>query len=401
MELRSEQFFDDEGILAKKDWLIFRKPEKKDLMGYIEAFGVRSPGLAKEYLRDDEWGQSLRDSYWEAVEDQDALFCTIETERGKFCGYCNIHRLSENPPEIGIDLLPAYQGRGIGPRAVNALMDAFEKKAGCTAFVAEIEPENKNSQKMFRRLGFAPAGITTFLIKDPTMLEAFEESRMDEITDDMHYLAEEFGVEPRKLLSHLLVFKREDVSGSPHIPETHRKYNLLPDSRKDHYEVFSYPPELNDIDSRIWLSKHPDFDEENEMRGALIMPYGERSYGTYNAVLDGYIAEFALADPQLADDLRSLKEKVRKMNVKENWSVVKYTGPDLPRALGLKNGQCYYWPCSLENPEYEGVIDEEEFTSYLYPCDPDCWEILEDPTGMAERALSGKADTVIHRSKRP
>ena len=43
---------------------------------------------------------------------------------------------------------------------------------------------------------------------------------------------------------------------------------------------------------------------------------------------------------------------------------------------------------------YEGVIDNEEFTSCLYPCDPDSWEVVLDPTGMATRALSGEADTV-------
>lgn len=41
----------------------------------------------------------------------------------------------------------------------------------------------------------------------------------------------------------------------------------------------------------------------------------------------------------------------------------------------------------LDNPVYEGVIDNEEFTSYLYPTDSDLWEILEDPTGMAYRTI--------------
>ena len=36
---------------------------------------------------------------------------------------------------------------------------------------------------------------------------------------------------------------------------------------------------------------------------------------------------------------------------------------------------------------YRGVIDDEEFTAYLYPTEPDLWEILEDPTGMAYRTL--------------
>ena len=34
------------------------------------------------------------------------------------------------------------------------------------------------------------------------------------------------------------------------------------------------------------------------------------------------------------------------------------------------------------------MIDEEEFTAYQYPTDPSAWEILLDPTGMAQRTLS-------------
>ena len=34
-----------------------------------------------------------------------------------------------------------------------------------------------------------------------------------------------------------------------------------------------------------------------------------------------------------------------------------------------------------------GVIDDEEFTAYLYPTEPHLWEILLDPTGMAYRTL--------------
>ena len=87
----------------------------------------------------------------------------------------------------------------------------------------------------------------------------------------------------------------------------------------------------------------------------------------------------------------------KRMNVKEDWSVVRYVGheyDDKPRVFGLTRGRCYYWPCSKERPVYEGVIDDEEFTSYLYPCDAECWEIVLDPTGMAARALAGDADTL-------
>ena len=99
--------------------------------------------------------------------------------------------------------------------------------------------------------------------------------------------------------------------------------------------------------------------------------------------------------PEVAEAIESLGTKMKLMNVKEDWSVVRYVGSQFVDDVipHLTKGRCYYWPCSRENPVYEGVVDNEEFTSYMYPCDKDSWEILEDPTGMAARALAGDADT--------
>lgn len=47
----------------------------------------------------------------------------------------------------------------------------------------------------------------------------------------------------------------------------------------------------------------------------------------------------------------------------------------------------YYWPTRRENPVYCGVIDDEEFTAYLYPTEASLWQILSDPTGMARRTI--------------
>ena len=55
--------------------------------------------------------------------------------------------------------------------------------------------------------------------------------------------------------------------------------------------------------------------------------------------------------------------------------------------LGLHKGRYYYWPCSAANPEFSGIIDDEEFTAYLYPTEPELWEIVLDPTGMAHRTI--------------
>ena len=93
--------------------------------------------------------------------------------------------------------------------------------------------------------------------------------------------------------------------------------------------------------------------------------------------------------------LRNYREHVHRMNVKENWSVMKYLGETTSNCLGLTKGRHYYWPCSVENPEYEGVIDDEEFTSYLYATAPKLWEITEDPLNMASSVLLGKSKSAV------
>ena len=182
----------------------------------------------------------------------------------------------------------------------------------------------------------------------------------------------------------------------PYIPAEHVEYDLLPRCRKNGGEVFSYPAELEAIDEL--LSKH-EYAEDPERRISLLIPYGERSYFCYLNRLTSYIEKYRELDPDLSELIEWLVGAMRRANVKENWSIVRYIGDQYDevesgQSNGLTRGRCYYWPCSKEHPVYEGVIDNEEFTSYLYPCDPDSWEIVSDPTGMASRALAGEADTV-------
>lgn len=179
----------------------------------------------------------------------------------------------------------------------------------------------------------------------------------------------------------------------PYIPEGHRKYDLLPFRREHGGEVFSYPAELNAIDDLLSEYEKNGANEEGQCI-SLLMPYGKESYREYYNELEGYADKYRPIEPELSNALLVLRDTIKSMNVKEQWSVVRYVGEDRGIGFSLTPGRCYYWPSSFEHPEYEGVIDDEELTSYLYPCDADCWEILEDPTGMAEKALAGGANTV-------
>ena len=191
-----------------------------------------------------------------------------------------------------------------------------------------------------------------------------------------------------------------------YIPEAHKKYNLLPVSTEEGWEVFSYPSALeNEISKMLPDDEH-------------VIPYGYKSYAAFDEKLDSYIAKYGKSAGvlnKLGHKLLSYKEAIHRMNIKENWSVLKYVGESTPNMFGLTHGKYYYWPCSIECPEYKGVIDDEEFTAYLsYEVSSEppqslnnaqftsysessttkvLWEIAEDPTGMAAKTLASRSST--------
>ncbi len=164
-----------------------------------------------------------------------------------------------------------------------------------------------------------------------------------------------------------------------YIPKAHEKYNLLPLCQTIGGEVFSYPSDLlNDIDKLL-----PE--------GEGLIPYGYNSYYEFDVQIDLYINKYGVTNHKLntfGELLSTYKEFIHQMNIKENWSILKYVGKATPNCIDLTPGRFYYWPCSIENPKYEGVIDDEEFTSYLYMISAEQWVIAEDPLGMAASVLN-------------
>jgi len=184
-----------------------------------------------------------------------------------------------------------------------------------------------------------------------------------------------------------------------YIPETHKKYNLLPRCTEHGGEVFCYPSVEKEISAILPEGEH-------------VIPYSYDSYADFYEQLDCYIEQYGKdygRINELGQMLEKYKIEIQKMNVKEKWSVLRYVGESTSDLFGLTHGRYYYWPCSVEHHNFEGVIDDEEFTSYIcYAIESpvisdkdvvirggklatytgtDIWEIAEDPTGIASRVL--------------
>ena len=63
-------------------------------------------------------------------------------------------------PEIGYGVLEAYQGRGYGTEAVRLALRWAFRHSDIHAVEAETEPGNGASQRVLRKCGFRPMGIT-------------------------------------------------------------------------------------------------------------------------------------------------------------------------------------------------------------------------------------------------
>lgn len=159
----------------------------------------------------------------------------------------------------------------------------------------------------------------------------------------------------------------------PYIPEEHKKFNVLPYCTEHGGEVFDYPSKLVD--------KLGDYFPED----VIFIPYGYKSYEEYFDYLREYREKTSDEEAKKLFDL--LDEEIKKLNRKEEWSICRYVGKPMSTVHGLEPKQCYYWPCCKDDPHYHGVIDNEEFTTYWYPTDPEIWEVVWDPTGMAQRTL--------------
>lgn len=194
-----EKFWDAGTISCLNGGLILRKVEEADRDGYIGL--QKAYNLMKSMLKE----ETYYDMVWREHQEPKALMFSIIKD-GQYIGYCGIKNTSQEPWEIAIEILPDWTNQGIGRIAIDGMLDAVIVRLGINQFRVRIDPGNHASQKMFEKLGAIPNGISEFLIHDKATLEKCEEDNLHLIDADTISLAGKFGVEPRKLLSHILEY---------------------------------------------------------------------------------------------------------------------------------------------------------------------------------------------------
>ena len=198
--VKVKEMFWASGNFASSDETITLRPvNNSDREGFLDI--QREYSVMKTMLKE----EIYCDMVWKEHTEDKSIMCAILKDGG-YIGYCGVNNITLEPWEIAIEIKPEWTKRGIGAIAVRAMLDQFKLRLGVVTFKIRIDPSNYSSQKMFERLGAVPNGIAELWIHDQEMLEKCEEDNLHYIDDKIIAVAKKFGVEPRKLLSHVLEY---------------------------------------------------------------------------------------------------------------------------------------------------------------------------------------------------
>lgn len=147
--------------------------------------------------------------FWNEVSQPEVFYCIIESAKNKDpIGYLGIKDTRAETWEIAIELDEKHTRQGYGPQSIVLFLNEVYRITGRSEFRAVVEVDNLPSQKCFEKIGAELMGLCNgVILKTDDEKKHFEDKNLDLINDDMIRLAERLGVEPRKLLSHLLDYR--------------------------------------------------------------------------------------------------------------------------------------------------------------------------------------------------
>lgn len=195
-----EKFWSQGEQIPVADGIILRDVRECDRPFFVEL--QRQYSIIKSMLKDD----SALALLWNEHTSIKALMCSI-IYNGEYVGYCGIKNLGRDEWEIAIEILKEWTNRGIGYATVKALVYEIKRRVGVAEFRVRIDPANYASQKLFEKLGALPNGISEFMLHRKEDIERCENENLDLIDDNIVEVAKKFGVEPRRLLSHVLEYR--------------------------------------------------------------------------------------------------------------------------------------------------------------------------------------------------
>ena len=191
--------------LASDDRLLIRPFREADIDFYSDVRGQWSV-ISQRMLALPEVGKSF---FLKECQEDYVFYCMIESlPEHALIGYIALKDTRRAPWEIAIELAEDACGHGYGPHAIRLFLRAIKELTGHGEFQACVEADNIISQKCMDRAGARLIGLRAdVVLKTDEERARFEEQNLDKIDENMTAIARTLGVEPRKLLSHVLDYR--------------------------------------------------------------------------------------------------------------------------------------------------------------------------------------------------
>ena len=222
IQAEEQSAVEEQPAIEKEPWdFSYEKSQSAFVCGDGIVIRPIMPG-DQEFYRSVRMQYSLiyRSAYYAAEDKKESLFlnealssevfyCVIcDSKENQPVGYLGIKDTSADLWEIAIELDAKHTRRGLGPQSICLYLNEIQRLTGKGEFRARVEVDNLPSQKCFERLGAELIGLCdSVVLKIDDEKKRFEEKNLSLIDKHMMGLAERLGVEPRKLLSHVLDYQ--------------------------------------------------------------------------------------------------------------------------------------------------------------------------------------------------
>lgn len=203
MQQIRREIFDGDGVCISGEKIILRRILPTDREDYIDIYRAK-PAWRELFAFP---GLNAAEGLWRSFNDPDVLNMVIAQKNGgAFCGFCGLRPYEGDSHEISIELLERFQKQGIGTESLTLMMARFAEATGSRTFISLVTAKNIASQLLMRRLGGIPDGTAPMPGLNDEQRMKMENSDSPQ-PDNIEAIAAEFGSTPKKLRSHVLVFR--------------------------------------------------------------------------------------------------------------------------------------------------------------------------------------------------
>ena len=178
--MKKEDLVADDGYFVENNRILLRLTSKTDEENYMKQV-IDSSTMKAAYECD-----IVYDFTWNRVFQTDFMNLTIlDKKTSDYIGYINIRPLSNEIPELGIDIVEKHRREGFGYNAVRLVTEQIKLRAGCRTFMVCIYADNTASLSMFHKFPLIEVGreeseyITAikslYQGQDPSAFQKFKE----------------------------------------------------------------------------------------------------------------------------------------------------------------------------------------------------------------------------------